>query len=88
MLAENVRKLECENKRLLEENKELLVLLGDKPPKPMNCGCCLHFKQHYIKISGCYVETYAGHCVHGRLANRKPDGRACRYFEQGSRKKF
>ncbi len=89
MLAEDVRKLEYENERLTKENKELQILLGDKPTKLMNCGCCKHFMQHYVQVGLCnYMETYAGHCVHGRTVNRKPDGKACRYFEQGSRKKF
>lgn len=89
MLAEDVRKLESEKERLLEENKELLVLLGDEPPKPMNCGCCAHFMQHYIKIGiSNYMETYAGHCVHERTVNKKPDGKTCRYFEFGRRKTF
>lgn len=89
MLAEDVRKLEHENERLSEENKELLILLGDELPKPMSCGCCAHFLQHYIKIGiSSYMETYAGHCVHGRVVNKKPDEKTCRYFEEGSRKKF
>ncbi len=89
MLAEDVRKLESENERLEEENRELRILLGDEPPKPMNCGYCRHFIQHYIQVGFCnYVKTYAGHCVHGRIVNKRPDGKICRYFEQGSRKKF
>lgn len=89
MLAEDVRELENEKKRLAEENKELRILLGDEPPKPMNCGCCAHFIQHYIEIGiGRYMETYSGHCVHGRIATKKPDGKTCRYFKAGSRKRY
>lgn len=89
MLAEDVRKLENENERLAEENRELRILLGDEPPKPMNCGSCMHFIQHYIQVGLCsYMKTYAGHCAHGRTVTKKPDGKTCRYFEQGSRKKF
>lgn len=89
MLAEDVRKIEHENERLTEENRELRILLGDEPPKPKNCGCCAHFIQHYINIGiNSYRETYSGHCIHGRVVNKKPDGKTCRYFEQGSRKKF
>lgn len=89
MLAEDVRKLEQENERLIKENKELKTFLGEEPPKIMNCVSCIYFMQHYVKTGlSSYTETYAGHCVHGRLVNRKPDGKTCRYFERGSRKKF
>ena len=89
MLAEDVRKLEQENERLVEENKELRVLLGEEPPKAMNCGSCVYFIQHYIKAGlSNYIETYAGHCVHGRVVDKKPGGKTCRYFEPGCRKKF
>ena len=89
MLAEDVRKLENENERLEEENRGLKILLGDELPKPMNCGNCKYFMQHYIKVGiRSYMETYAGHCIHGRIVNKRPDGKTCKYFEQGSRKKF
>lgn len=88
MIAEDVRKIELENKRLQEENRELRILLGDEPPRPMNCGYCKHFIQHYIKSGSIYHETYSGHCGHGRIATKKPDGKTCRYFELGRRKFF
>lgn len=88
MIAENVRKMELENERLQEENRELRILLGDEPPKPMNCGCCKHFIQHYIECGGIYHETYSGHCVHGRIVSKKPDSKTCRYFKPGRRKFF
>lgn len=85
MLAEDVRKIECENERLRDENEELRRVLGSNPPKPMDCACCEHFIQHYIKSGVKYFPTCDGHCVHGRITQKKPEGKTCRYFKQGKR---
>lgn len=89
MLAEDVKKLEQENERLAEENRELRNMLGSDIPKPKKCGNCAHFIQHYIQVGLCsYIKTYAGHCAHGRMVTKKPDGKTCQYYELGSRKRF
>lgn len=89
MLAEDVKKLEQENKRLEAENRELRNILGSDIPKPKKCGNCAHFIQHYISIGiDRYAATHSGHCTHGRTVTKKPDGKTCQYYELGSRKRF
>lgn len=88
MISETVRKMECENEHLKDENEKLRQLLGTEPTKQMNCGCCTHFLQHYIKCGTQYVATFDGHCIHGRVAKKKPDGKTCPYFELGRKHYF
>ncbi len=80
MLAENVLKMEKDNKRLRDENEKLREVLGMDLPKPMDCEHCRFFIQHYVRVGLQYVKTYAGHCGHGRMKSKKPDER-CKYFE-------
>ena len=81
MIAENVLKLEQNYIRIQEENARLRRALGEDLPKPMDCEHCRFFIQHYVRVGLQYAKTYAGHCVHGRNKNRKPDEKGCKYFE-------
>ena len=84
MLSQDVLKMERENQRLQDENMELRRLLGTEPPKPMDCGSCRNFKEHYIRSGAGYILTNDGHCMAGRrVAKRTADGKTCRYFELG-----
>ncbi|MDE7298653.1 MAG: hypothetical protein K2N94_07465 [Lachnospiraceae bacterium] len=83
MLAQNVLQMEQDNARLREENAALRRMLGTEPPKPMNCEACRFFIQHYMRSGTQYARTNAGHCVHGRIRNRKPEDKNCGYFEAG-----
>ena len=85
MLSEDIRKIKREAEHLREENMEFRRLLEIEPLALMNCGCCKNFIQHYVKTGSVFHETYSGHCVHGRTTTKRPDGKACRYFELGRR---
>lgn len=80
MLAENVLEMEKDNERLRHENAKLREVLGTDLPKPMNCEACRFYIQHYVKVGFQYAKTYAGHCVHGRVRDKKPDEKGCKYF--------
>lgn len=88
MLAEDVRRVEIDNQRLQAENEELRRLLGEEPPKPMDCGSCKNFMEHYIRTSTGYFRVNDGHCMATvRVSGRKTaDGKTCRYFELGKRR--
>lgn len=79
MLAENVLEMEKDNKRLRDENARLRQVLGMDLLKPTDCEHCRFFIQHYVRVGLQYTKTYAGHCVHGRFRDRKPD-EGCKYF--------
>ena len=81
MLAENVLKMEQNYIRIQEENARLRRALGEDLPKPMDCEHCRFFIQHYVRVGLQYAKTYAGHCGHGRIKDRKPDEKGCKYFE-------
>lgn len=54
--------------------------------KVATCEDCKHFIQHYIKQDFAYggsgfSEAYAGHCTTPRIKDKKPDDKACKYFE-------
>lgn len=83
MLAEDVLKMEKDNRRLRDENAKLREVLGMDLPKPMDCEHCRFFIQHYVRVGLQYAKTYAGHCGHGRIKDRKPDEKGCKYFEAG-----
>ena len=84
MLAENVLEMEKDNERLRHENAKLREVLGADLPKPMNCEACRFFIQHYVRVGLQYTKTYAGHCGHGRIRDKKPEDKNCKYFERGS----
>lgn len=82
MLAENVLQMEQDNERLRAENEELRRLLGEDLPKPKNCEACKFYIQHYVRCGLQFTKTYAGHCVHGRNKDKKPDNKNCQYFQE------
>ena len=48
-----------------------------------NCEHCKYFHQHYVKgPRGTFIKTDAGHCVHPRLKDRKPDTPSCQRFSK------
>ena len=52
-------------------------------PVEKTCGNCIHFLQHYIKDDdGSFGITNCGHCVTPRIKDRKPDSKACIYWEE------
>lgn len=79
MLAESVHQIEQDNERLRAENEELL---GEELPKPKNCEACRFYIQYYIKCGLQFTKTYAGHCTHGRIKDKKPDNKNCQYFQE------
>lgn len=82
MLSQKIAEFEIEYQHLKEENEELRRLLEIEPIKPMDCQACSFYLQHYVKVSGGYMKTSSGHCVHGRIKNRKPEDKTCRYFQR------
>lgn len=78
-LVQDVRELENENYKLKEALKQCVA---EQVNKPMSCGFCKFYIQHYIKLGSQYRETNCGHCTHGQCKKRKP-GDSCKYFELG-----
>ena len=82
MLSQEIMKMEQENEAL----KEIVAKLKrteEGKREPRTCEHCRFFYQHYIKIGySTYAKTYCGHCVHGRVREKKPD-KFCDYFEPG-----
>ena len=82
MIANEVQKIENENRALRQAIKEMEKQFEEEQKKPKACKYCRFYIQHYIRIGGSYSETYCGHCTHGRAKDRKPDN-TCDYFELG-----
>ena len=82
MLSQKIAEFEVEFQHLKEENEELRKLLEVEPPKPMDCQVCEFYIQHYVKVSGGYMKTNAGHCVHGKFKDKKPGNKTCQYFRR------
>ncbi len=80
MLSSDVRRLERENMELKEKIEVLKTEISAKMEKPQACKYCKYFQQHYGLIDGIYLKINAGHCVRGRIKDRKPDA-TCEYFE-------
>lgn len=71
MLAEQIKKLENDNARLLE----ILRLRTENIPKPKECRDCKHYRQHYCKDEfGTYFKVYAGHCI-CKVSTKKRKGK-------------
>lgn len=83
MLYENVKELERENWKLRQQIAELGRRIEEKTTKPQSCKYCAYYLQHYIKEAQGYCETNCGHCIHGRVKERKPDA-SCQYFKLGA----
>lgn len=83
MLSQEIFKLESDLRHLKEENEEFRWLLGVEPTKPMDCQSCVFFIQYHIKTGNEYRETNCGHCVHGRMKDRKSDNKKCQYSQLG-----
>ena len=82
MLSQKIAEFEIEYQHLKEENKELRRLLEVEPLKPMDCQACEFYLQHYVKVSGGYMKTNAGHCFHGRMKDKKPGDKKCQFFQR------
>lgn len=95
MIANEVNKLECENRHLKAALAELNQKMEQNSVvRPKTCQYCRHYIQHYIRDrSGMYAKEYVpiydGHCVRGvpiRKGGKKrpvPDD-SCPYFEIGT----
>ncbi len=81
MLSQEIRKMEQENEALKEIVEKLKK--SEERKNTRACESCRFYYQHYIKLGySTYAKTYCGHCVHGRVREKKPDG-LCNYFEPG-----
>lgn len=71
--------LQAENRKL----RATIEKLAEKETrKPMACECCRNFIQHYIYDDrDRFVPIHLGHCTRGRMLNKAPTDRACKYFE-------
>lgn len=94
MLAQEIHKIENENRILREALEELKEKMEhNEIQKPKGCQYCKNYIQHYIKDGAAhtlpYVPIYAGHCTcgvpikEGRKRRPKPDD-TCPYFELGT----
>lgn len=46
------------------------------------CRDCTHYVQHFVLYRGNYITAWCGHCIHPRLKHRRPDHKACRYYQK------
>lgn len=47
------------------------------------CKNCVHFRQHYAMDQRRIFRVYCGHCMLRYAKKKKPDQKACPYFEEG-----
>ncbi len=80
MLSTDVMKMEQENMELKNEVAALKKALGMEDNEERVCDNCEFFRRHYIRHSGRYVQIYEGHCIKGRLKDRKITD-TCKLFE-------
>ena len=84
--------IECSQEKEGEKKmKVILNLEGIDESKVLDakvatCADCKYFIQHYVKRdSSCngseFSKIYAGHCTTPRIKYKKPDDKACKYFE-------
>lgn len=88
MIAREVERLERENRALKVQLVELTKKREEETngARPKSCRFCKYYMQHYVKMNGSYVETYAGHCTKGvpicRGGKKRPaPDDSCLYFE-------
>ncbi len=84
MLSTEIAKLEQENQQLKEHVRCLETITRENPSdKPYHCRECVHFCQHYARVSEVYHPVYAGHCMAGRRAKKTvAENETCNYFEK------
>ncbi len=51
------------------------------------CKSCKYFIQHYIKQKTRFRSVIHGHCIYPKIKASKQDTKACRYFEEPSKKR-
>lgn len=45
------------------------------------CKDCTHYRQHHVLDEQSCTAVDCGHCIYPRQKHRKPDARACSYYE-------
>lgn len=80
MISADVMKLEQENLELKNEVAALKKALGMEDNGERVCENCGFFARHYIRVGSVYTQIYQGHCMKGRLKERKITD-TCKLFE-------
>lgn len=47
----------------------------------LTCKTCSYFRHHYHIDEECYMQIDCGHCIYPRLKHRKPNTKACSYYQ-------
>ena len=50
-----------------------------------HCKDCRYYIQHYALIENRMIQVYCGHCTWKSPKTKRPDRKACEYFQQGEK---
>lgn len=76
---------------LKQKIQELNAITVETPVPEKVCATCRYYIQHYkidriyaqgMRTLGEFSPVNCGHCVKPRIKFRKPDGKACNYWEE------
>lgn len=55
------------------------------PDRPRQCGTCLYFRQHYVKLGRRYVPVSSGHCAYPGAWKRRDASETCPLWTEPDR---